>query len=93
MRQAGILAAAGLHALDQGMTHLAEDHANARAIAERVAETEAEIDMATVPRQTSLFSGCQAILPDAETVVRRAREQGVCRFSPRPSDCARNHSS
>ena len=80
MRQAGILAAAGLYALDQGMTHLAEDHANARAIAERVAETEAEIDMATVQTNIVVFR-LPGHLPDAETVVRRAREQGVLVFA------------
>jgi threonine aldolase len=36
-RQAGILAAAGLIALDEGPGHLAEDHANARRLAEGVA--------------------------------------------------------
>jgi threonine aldolase len=80
MRQAGILAAAGLNALDQGMTHLAEDHANARTIAERVAETEAEIDMATVQTNIVVFR-LPGHLPDAETVVRRAREQGVLVFA------------
>ncbi len=37
MRQVGILAAAGLHALDHHLDRLAEDHANARRIAERLA--------------------------------------------------------
>jgi threonine aldolase len=84
MRQAGIVAAAGLHALDQGITHLAEDHANARAIAECVAQTEAEIDMATVQTNIVIFR-LPAHLPDAETVVRRAKEQGVLvlAFGPR----------
>lgn len=36
MRQAGILAAAGLYALENNIDRLAEDHANARAFAERV---------------------------------------------------------
>ncbi len=80
MRQAGILAAAGLYTLDQGMAHLAEDHANARAIAERVAETEVEIDMATVQTNIVVFR-LPGHLPDAETVVRRAREQGVLVFA------------
>ena len=84
MRQSGILAAAGLHALDQGMAHLAEDHANARAIAELVAQTEAEIDMATVQTNIVIFR-LPGHLPDAETVVRRAKEQGVLvlAFAPR----------
>jgi threonine aldolase len=37
MRQAGILAAAGLLALEQNVERLAEDHANARALAEGLA--------------------------------------------------------
>jgi threonine aldolase len=84
MRQSGILAAAGLYALDQGMARLAEDHANARAIAERVAQTGADIDMATVETNIVIFR-LPDPLPDAETVVRRAREQGVLvlAFGPR----------
>jgi len=38
MRQVGILAAAGLIALDDGPKHLHEDHANARRLAEGIAE-------------------------------------------------------
>ncbi|MDX1510310.1 MAG: GntG family PLP-dependent aldolase [Nitriliruptorales bacterium] len=37
MRQVGVLAAAGLYALDNHVTRLAEDHANARLIAETIA--------------------------------------------------------
>lgn len=38
MRQAGVLAAAALHALDHHIDRLADDHANARLLAERLAE-------------------------------------------------------
>lgn len=38
MRQAGILAAAGLYALEHHVERLAEDHANARVLAEALAE-------------------------------------------------------
>ena len=49
MRQVGIFGAAGLWALDHNVDRLAEDHANARAIAERLAESPAYvIDPATV---------------------------------------------
>jgi threonine aldolase len=84
LRQSGILAAAGLYALDQGFDRLAEDHGNARAIAERVAQTEAEIDMATVQTNIVIFR-LPPHLPDAATVVRRAQEQGVLvgAFAPR----------
>lgn len=37
MRQSGVLAAAALHALDHHLTRLAEDHANARLLAEGLA--------------------------------------------------------
>lgn len=37
MRQAGVLAAAALHALDHHVDRLADDHANARALASRLA--------------------------------------------------------
>jgi threonine aldolase len=37
MRQAGILAAAGIYALDHNIERLAEDHANARMLAEMLA--------------------------------------------------------
>ncbi|MFX8879539.1 beta-eliminating lyase-related protein, partial [Acinetobacter baumannii] len=37
LRQAGILAAAGLHALDHHLDRLGDDHANARVIAEGLA--------------------------------------------------------
>lgn len=38
MRQSGVLAAAALHALDHHVDRLAEDHANARYLAERLAQ-------------------------------------------------------
>lgn len=38
MRQAGLLAAAGLHALEHHVDRLADDHANARALAESLRE-------------------------------------------------------
>jgi threonine aldolase len=38
-RQAGVLAAAGLYALENHLTRLADDHANARGLAERLADS------------------------------------------------------
>ena len=38
MRQAGVLAAAGLYALDHNIARLAEDHARARALAAALAD-------------------------------------------------------
>ena len=49
MRQAGIIAAACLYALDHHVERLAEDHANARRLAEGLAEIPGiELDPATV---------------------------------------------
>jgi threonine aldolase len=76
MRQSGILAAAGLYALDNNIARLAEDHANARTLAERLADTKVEIDLATVQSNIVIFRVPEP-LPDAATVVRRAQEQGV----------------
>ncbi len=84
MRQSGILAAAGLYALDQGFGHLASDHANARLIAGRIAQTGAAIDLATVQTNIVIFR-LPASLPEAATVVARAAERGVLvsAFAPR----------
>jgi len=77
MRQSGILAAAGLYALDHNnIERLAEDHANARIMAERLAGTRVEIDLATVQSNIVIFRVPDP-LPDAATVVRRAAEHGV----------------
>ena len=76
MRQSGILAAAGLFALDHNLERLAEDHANARLIAERVAETKATMDLATVQSNIVIFH-LPPTLPDAAEVVRRAQREGV----------------
>ena len=56
MRQVGILAAAGLFALETMVGRLAEDHANARVLAERLAEIPGiEIDPATVETNIVIF--------------------------------------
>ena len=74
-RQAGILAAAGLHAIDHHRARLAEDHANARALAERlVGAKHVRIDPSRV--QTNIVM----IELDRGTpaqVVERARAAGV----------------
>ncbi len=57
MRQAGILAAAGLIALEKMPLRLHEDHANARFLAETLtASSEVEIDLAAVQTNIVVFS-------------------------------------
>ena len=77
LRQAGIVAAAGLFALDHNLARLTEDHANARLIAERIAGVRGvQLDLATVQTNIVIFRLAEGA-PDAATVVARAAEQGV----------------
>jgi len=85
MRQVGIFAAAGLWALDHNVDRLAEDHANARAIAERLAECPAyDIDPARVQTNILVWQMSDAPTTDAPTIVERARERGVLIFALGP---------
>ncbi|GAA4758547.1 low-specificity L-threonine aldolase [Nocardioides endophyticus] len=67
MRQVGILAAAGLHALDHHIDRLADDHEHARLLAEAcgVDPTSVDTNIVVVPRT------------DAADFVAAAREAGV----------------
>jgi threonine aldolase len=77
MRQSGILAAAGLYALDHNVARLGDDHANARLIAERLAGLPSVVlDLATVQSNIVIFRLGDG-LPDAAAVVARSREAGV----------------
>lgn len=67
MRQVGILAAAGLHALEHHLERLADDHAHARLLAEACG-----VDPATV--DTNIVVVDRA---DATDFVAAAREEGV----------------
>jgi threonine aldolase len=85
MRQVGILAAAALYALDHNMDRLADDHANARMIAERIAaSSRISLDLATVQTNIIVFH-LAAGAPDAADFAARARERGllVSIFGPR----------
>jgi threonine aldolase len=56
MRQAGVLAAAGLMALEQGPKRLHEDHANARLLAEALSHMDGvEIDLDSVETNIVIF--------------------------------------
>jgi threonine aldolase len=67
MRQVGILAAAGLHALDHHVERMVEDHANARLIAEACG-----LDPESVPTNIVVLD-----VPDAPAFVAAAAERGV----------------
>jgi len=72
MRQAGVLAAAGLLALREGCARLAEDHLRARRLAEALVEAGFEVDLATV--QTNMI---YVRVPDAAARVAQWAERGV----------------
>ncbi len=67
MRQVGVLAAAGLHALDHHVERLAEDHAHARLLAQACGVDPASVDTNIVV----------ADVPDAAAVVGAARRHDV----------------
>jgi threonine aldolase len=81
MRQAGILAAAGLYALDHNLERLAEDHANALRIGERLARCRhVDLDLTTVQTNILVFR-LRPDAPDAASVVNQARARGVLIFA------------
>lgn len=74
MRQIGILAAAGLHALDHHRAGLGEDHARARRLADALAALAAfEIDPATVETNIVIAE----TVPPAADVLERLEAHGV----------------
>ena len=76
MRQAGIIAAACLYALDHHVERLAEDHANAKALAEGLAEIPGiAIDPATRRDQHRLVRRARPL--GADEVAASLKEQGV----------------
>ena len=87
MRQAGILAAAGSYALAHHVERLADDHANARLLADGLLRgDDVELDVATVQTNIVVFSLIDRRgVPDAATFVERCRERGVLLnpFGPR----------
>jgi threonine aldolase len=79
LRQSGILAAGCIHALDHHVERLAEDHANARTLAEGLAELPGvQIDPETVETNIVIFE-----VPDAPLLAERlAPEVDVLAIGP-----------
>jgi threonine aldolase len=73
MRQAGVLAAAGIYALDHHVERLADDHARARRLAEGLAELPGvELDPASVETNIVIVS-----VGDPSAVCGRLAAEGV----------------
>jgi threonine aldolase len=81
MRQAGILAAAALYALENNIGRLAEDHANARRLAEALAEIPGvHVDPAHVETNIILVD-LEPQHGTAADVAARLKERGVWLFA------------
>lgn len=80
MRQSGMLAAAALWALDHHIPRLAEDHANARLIAEQIVESpRIELDLNRVQTNIVIFKiAAEAGTP--QEFCQRAYQRGVWMF-------------
>jgi threonine aldolase len=76
MRQAGIVAAAGLYALERNVERLAEDHVNARRLAEGLAEAGLPVDLEQVETNFVLLDVARLGL-GADEAVARLRAEGV----------------
>lgn len=83
MRQVGVLAAAGLYALEHHVERLVEDHVRARRLAETLAEHPAfEIDLETV--QTNILVASVREASRADEVLERLRDGGLLAGSMGP---------
>ena len=77
MRQAGVLAAAGLYALEHHVARLAEDHEHARAFAAALGKDERLIVPSTVETNIVIWALGPKSACDAATYVKRCKERGV----------------
>jgi threonine aldolase len=85
MRQAGILAAAALYALDHNIERLTEDHAHARRLAEAIAELPGiRLDPRTVETNILIFE-IDPRLATAADFVARLHAQGVWILATAPN--------
>jgi len=73
MRQAGILAAAGLYALDHHVERLKDDHARARALGEALQQRPDLTEMMPVETNIVIFS----ILQNASAFCMKLKEHGI----------------
>src|SRR5690606_11717331 len=77
MRQAGILAAACVHALEHHVERLAEDHANAQILAEAFEEAEG-FELAAASVETNiLWVPVDPSLGTAQEIAQRFAEHGM----------------
>jgi len=83
MRQAGIVAAAGVYALDHNVDRLADDHARARRLGEGWAEAGLPVDLELVQTNFVQIDVASIGLTEEEALA-RIREHGVLLSPTRP---------
>ena len=84
MRQAGLIAAGGLYALDHHVERLADDHRRARAFAESIAPIEGlSVDPTTVETNIVIFDITESAI-SGEQLVERAQQLGLRFFAIAP---------
>jgi len=84
MRQAGIVAAAGVYALDHHVDRLADDHARARRLAEGLHEAGVAVDLEQVETNFVQVDVGAAGLDEAEALERLARNGVGMSLTPNP---------
>lgn len=77
MRQAGILAAAALYALDHHVQRLAEDHHHARRLAEAIADLDGLVINAAAVQTNIVLFEVEPALGTAAALCERLKESGV----------------
>jgi threonine aldolase len=85
LRQSGIIAAAGVYALEHNVERLADDHANARVLAEAIAQLPGvDLDPGTVETNIVIFDVAGTGLSATAIAERTLSEHGVrlCPLSP-----------
>lgn len=82
MRQAGIIAAGGVYALEHNVERLAEDHENAKVLAQGLAGITG-IELVYEPETNIVFFDVAGLGMSSADFASRALEHGV-RFGPRP---------
>ena len=81
MRQAGIMAAAGIVALEEMIDRLQEDHANAKILAKGLVNLGMEVDMTTVQTNMVFFNMPEEMI-EAWEFVEKLKDAGVLIGSP-----------
>ena len=75
MRQAGVLAAAGIYALDNNIDRLSQDHTSAREIASAVSDMDSYTVNLNQVQTNMVYVGCEE--GDSENLVRRLEDRGI----------------